>query len=214
MDLIDFLPRLGDGLLVSLKLTVISVVVGFVLGLLLSLGTSHPSKMIRIPCLVIVEVGRGMPALVVLYMVYFGLPSLGLLFENFWAAAVALTYTASAYSSEIMRSGIESVPSAQREAGDALGITRRDTFLRIILPQGLRSAIPALMGLAVMSFQATSLAYSISVNELMSQAYQVSMITFEYLKVYALTGLIFVVFTLPVMWSIAWLEKRMARGAA
>lgn len=213
-NLIEFLPRLLEGLVVSLQLTAISVVVGYVLGLLLALGTAHHSRWVKIPCLLVVELGRGLPALVVLYTVYFGLPSLGLLLENFWAAAAALTYTAAAYSSEIMRSGIQAVAQGQREAANALGLNRRDTFLRVILPQGLRSAIPALMGLAIMSFQATSLAYSISVNELMSQGYQVSMITFEYLNTYALTGLIYAVFALPVIWLVARVERRMARGAA
>ncbi|MFV0435191.1 MAG: amino acid ABC transporter permease [Leucobacter sp.] len=214
MSLIEFLPRLLEGLVVSLQLTAISVVCGYVLGLLLALGTSNRNGWVKYPCLVIVELGRGLPALVVLYMVYFGLPAFGLLFENFWAAAVALTYTVSAYSSEIMRSGIQSVAKGQQEAADALGLTRSVTFMRVILPQGLRSAIPALMGLAIMSFQGTSLAYTISVNELMSQGYQVSMITFDYLGTYALTGLIYAVIALPVIWLVSYSERRMARGAA
>ncbi|MHA3723443.1 amino acid ABC transporter permease [Leucobacter sp. HY1910] len=213
MTFIEFLPRLLDGLVVSLQLTGISVAAGYMLGMLFALGTSNHTRWIKIPCLVLVEVGRGIPALVVLYMVYFGLPAFGLLLENFWAASLALTYTAAAYSSEIMRSGIQSVAKGQREAANALGLKRTATFLRIILPQGLRSAIPALMGLAIMSFQGTSLAYTISVNELMSQAYQVSMITFEYLNIYMLTGLIYVAFALPVMWIVASIEKRMARQA-
>ncbi len=213
MELLEYLPRLMKGLGISLQLTVISVVCGYLIGLLLALGTAAKPRWIRFPTLVFVEVGRGVPSLVVLYMVYFGLPAFGVLFENFWAAAIGLTFTVSAYSSEIIRGGIGSVARGQQEASSALGLNRRTAFMRIVLPQGLRSAIPALMGLAIMSFQGTSLAYSIAVNELMSQAYQVSLITFQYLAVFGLTGLIFAAIALPATWASAAVERRLARGA-
>ncbi|MGO3885479.1 MAG: amino acid ABC transporter permease [Mycetocola sp.] len=213
MDMFEYLPRLGQGLLVSFQLTVLSVVFGYLLGLVFALGVTNRNPWLRWPALIVVEIGRGIPALVVLYIVYFGLPAIGVLFENFAAAVVGLTFTAAAYSSEMIRAGIQSVPVGQREAAAALGLGRGASFTRIILPQGLRSAIPPLMGLAIMSFQATSLAYSISVNELMSQAYQVSTITFEYLTVYAITGLIYAAIALPATWLSVAVEKRLARGA-
>ncbi|WP_449280990.1 amino acid ABC transporter permease [Leucobacter sp.] len=213
MNFVEYLPRLGNGLLVSLQLTVISVVLGYVIGLFFALGSSSRRRWLRWPAIAVVEIGRGIPALVVLYMVYFGLPAFGLLLENFTAAAAALTFTVAAYSSEMIRAGIASVPRGQREAAQALGLGATTSFLRIILPQGLRSSIPALMGLAIMSFQGTSLAYSISVNELMSQAYQVSTITFEYLAVYGVTGLIFAAVAVPATWLSVAVERRLARGA-
>jgi polar amino acid transport system permease protein len=213
MNFVEYLPRLGNGLLVSLQLTVISVVFGYVIGLFFALGSSSRRRWLRWPAIAVVEVGRGIPALVVLYMVYFGLPAFGLLLENFVAASVALTFTVAAYSSEMIRAGIASVSRGQREAAQALGLAATTSFLRIILPQGLRSSIPALMGLAIMSFQGTSLAYSISVNELMSQAYQVSTITFEYLAVYGVTGLIFAAVAVPATWLSVAVERRLARGA-
>lgn len=169
MEFIEYLPRLGHGLVVSLQLTAISVVFGYIIGLFFALGTSSKRKWLRWPTITIVEIGRGIPSLVVLYMVYFGLPSFGILLENFTAASVALTFTVSAYSSEMIRAGISSLAAGQREAAAALGLSNTTSFVRIILPQGIRSSIPALMGLAIMSFQGTSLAYSISVNELMSR---------------------------------------------
>jgi polar amino acid transport system permease protein len=212
MDIVDYLPRLGQGLLVSLQLTVLSVVFGYAIGLIFALGVSSTRPWLRWPALVVVEIGRGIPALVVLYIVYFGLPALGVLFENFWAAVIGLTFSAAAYSSEMIRAGIQSVPRGQTEASSALGLPRSTSFSMIVLPQGLRSAIPALMGLAIMSFQATSLAYSISVNELMSQAYQISNITFEYLTVYAVTGLIYAALAVPATWLSVGVERRLSRG--
>jgi amine acid ABC transporter, permease protein, 3-TM region, His/Glu/Gln/Arg/opine family len=214
MDLSLYLPRLIDGLGVSLQLTVISVVLGYALGLLFALGVSSIHRGLRWPALVVVEIGRGIPALVVLYIVYYGLPAVGVLFSSFWAAAVGLTFTVAAYSSEMIRAGIQSVPRGQSEAAAALGLSRLPAFARVILPQGLRSAIPALMGLAIQSFQGTSLAYSISVNELMSQAYQVSSLTFAYLTVYVVTGLIYAVIAVPATWASVWVEHRLGRGHA
>lgn len=213
MDWAEYLPRLGGGLWVSLQLTMISVGLGYLLGLVFALGVSSRRPWFKYPALVLVEVGRGIPALVVLYMVYFGLPAFGVLLENFVAAAAGLTFTVSAYSSEMIRAGISSVPRGQREAAGALGLSPFTSFVRVILPQGLRSSVPALMGLAIMSFQGTSLAYSISVNELMSQAYQVSTITFEYLSVYGVTGLIFAAISVPATWISVGVERRLGRGA-
>ncbi|MBB6405162.1 amino acid ABC transporter permease [Arthrobacter sp. AZCC_0090] len=214
MDLVQYLPQLGQGLLVSLQLTAISVVFGYAVGLLLALGVSSQLPWLKWPTLVIVEVGRGIPSLVVLYVVYYGLPSIGLLFDNFAAAAIGLTFTVAAYSSEMLRAGIQSVHRGQNEAAMALGLPQTSTFTRIILPQGLRSSIPALMGLAIQSFQGTSLAYSISVSELMSNAYQSSSITFQYLQIYAITGLVFAAIAVPSTWTSVWVEHRLAKGFA
>lgn len=214
MDLVVYLPRLLEGLLVSLQLTVVSVAFGYLLGLLLALGVSSLNPWLRWPTLIVVEIGRGIPALVVLYIVYYGLPAVGLLFDNFWAAAIGLTFTVAAYSSEMIRGGIQSVAKGQSEAAAALGLSRISTFGRVILPQGIRSSIPALMGLAIQSFQGTSLAYSISVNELMSEAYQVSSITFQYLAVYTLTGAIYIMIAVPATWLSVYAEHRLARGYA
>jgi polar amino acid transport system permease protein len=214
MDLFQYLPQLGQGLLVSLELTAVSVVFGYIIGLLLALGVSSETPWLKWPTLVIVEIGRGIPCLVVLYVVYYGLPSIGLLFDNFTSAAVGLTFTVAAYSSEMIRAGIQSVPPGQGEAAMALGLPHASTFARVVLPQGLRSSIPALMGLAIQSFQGTSLAYSISVTELMSQAYQSSSISFQYLQVYAITGLVFAAIAVPSTWTSVWVERRLSKGFA
>ncbi|MGO1545191.1 MAG: amino acid ABC transporter permease [Gulosibacter sp.] len=212
MNLIEFLPRFGEGLLVSLQLTVISVFFGYLIGTVFAVSVTAANPWIRWIALVLVEIGRGIPALVVLYIVYYGLPALGILLDNFGAAAVGLTFTVAAYSSEMIRAGLASVPRGQQEGADALGLSKTTTFLRVIVPQGIRSAIPPLMGLAIMSFQGTSLAYSISVNELMSQAYQVSTISFRYLEVYGFTALLYACIAVPTTWLSVWMEKRLNRG--
>lgn len=214
MPLTEQLSRLAAGLAVSIQLTVISVVCGFALGLVFALITASPNRIVRWCAVLVVEIGRGIPALVVLYLVYFGMPSIHVLLDSFPAAAVALTLTVSAYSSEMIRGGISSVPRGQWEASSALGMRRSTILFRIVLPQALKSATPALMNLAVQSFQATSLAYAISVTELMSQGYQITMVTFEYMRTYALTGLVYALIAVPAIWLSRGVERRLMRGSA
>lgn len=190
----------------------LSVGLGYLFGLFLGLGVASARRWIRWTTLAVVEIGRGIPALVVLYIVYFGLPSLGVLLDSFWAAVAGLTFTAAAYSSEMIRAGLQSVPKGQIEAASALGLSRTTTFVRVVLPQGLRSSIPSLMGLAIMSFQATSLAYSISVSELMGAAYQAANTSFRYLEVYAVTGLIYAAIAVPATWLSVLVERRLSKG--
>jgi len=169
------------------------------------------NRLVRAIALVIVESGRGAPALVILYLVYFGLPKFGLAIASVPAACIGLTWNAAAYASEMIRAGLQSVPRGQLEAAHALGLTRSATFGRVILPQGLRSAIPGLMGLAIQMFQGTSLAYGIAVPELMKQAYSIGAESFEYLRTFVLAGLVYAAISVPATWLTVWLERRLSK---
>lgn len=214
MDLSEYAGQLAGGLVVSLELTLISVVLGYAIGLGLALLVVSKNPIVKWGSLCVVEFGRGIPALVVIYLAYYGLASIHVLLDSFVAAAIALTFTVAAYSSEIIRGGLSSVPRGQREASIALGHSRSTQFLQVVLPQGLRAAVPPLISFSVQSFQATSLAYSIAVSELMSQAYQISTVTFNYMSTYAITGLIYAAVAVPAIWLSRALERRLARGQA
>jgi polar amino acid transport system permease protein len=169
------------------------------------------NRLVNAMGLVIVEIGRGMPALVILYLVYYGLPRFGVSLTNIASVIIALSWNYSCYCSEIIRAGIQSVPSGQLEAGQALGLDPRITFLRIIVPQGLKSTIPGLMGQSILAFQDTSLAYTIAVPELMKQAYSLGGESFQYLRVFVLAGLLYAAVTLPSTWITMWAERRINR---
>lgn len=211
-DWITYFPRMLDGLRVTLAITGISLSCGIPLGLLLALAVSSKSRPVRAVFIGIVEFGRGAPSLVVLQMVYFGLPSAGLTFTSFTSAVVAFTWTTAAYTSEILRGGLQAVPGGEIEASDALGMNTRDTLRFIVVPQGMRIAIPALVGFAILIFQGTSLAYVIAVPELTSQAYSIGSINFNYLNMFILAGLMYASVSVPATWLTALLEKRMARA--
>ena len=148
------LPELLRGLSVALQLTGLALVLGFPGGLLTALLVSRRNRLANLAGLVIVEVGRGLPLLVLLYLVYQGLPQIHLSLTNFLSAVAAFAWSTAAYSSEMFRASLNALPNGQREAALASGMGQVDTFRFVLLPQALRIAIPPLLNLAVQIFQA------------------------------------------------------------
>ena len=206
---LKWLPQLLEGLVVSLQITGVSVGIGIPLGLLLALGVMSPIKALSWTCLVIVEIGRGAPALVLLQFMYFGLPSAGLTLSAFVAAAIALAWNTGAYTSEIIRAGLNSVPHGQREATTALGMTQFDSLRYVIVPQGFRVAIPSLLGFSIVMLQASSLCFTVALPELLSNAYMIGTTTFQYMSVFALAALLYVAICAPASALVSALEKKL-----
>jgi len=206
-----YYPDLLRGLLVSVRLAGLALLIGVPAGLLLAIGTNSHRRTTRAVVITLVELGRGTPALVVLQLVYFGLPSVNLTWSSFFSAGVALSVTAAAYTSEILRGGLQAVPGGEVEAAAALGLTQRDALRYIIVPQGVRIAIPALMGFAVLLFQATSLAFTISVPEVVSKAYAIGSASFQYLSVLTLAGLLYAAITIPMSFLSDLAARRLSR---
>ncbi|MHC9043309.1 amino acid ABC transporter permease [Microbacterium saperdae] len=207
-DFVEHLGDLGAGLLVSLQLTAVSTAAGLLLGLGLALLVSHPSRWVSWPAVAVVELGRGAPVLVVLQLVYFGLPSTGIVLAAMPAAWIALAFTTGAYSSEIIRASLLAVPKGQREAAAALGLSRGRTFTDVVLPQASLIALAPLLGFCIQMFQATSLAFALGIPELLSRAYDIGSVTFEYLQILMLAGVFYAVVTLPAIRIVARLERR------
>lgn len=207
----DSLLTLLGGLGLSLQITVISLALGLPLGVLFALGSSTRSRPVRWATIAVVEIGRGAPALIVLQFVYYGLPTAGITLASLPSAWIALAFTTASFSSEILRSGLDSVATGQREAAAALGLPRRESFRLVVLPQALRIALPGLLGFAVQIFQATSLTFAITVPELLSRAYSIGSSTFQYVPVLALAGLLYALVAIPSVRLVARLERRLSR---
>ena len=205
------LPHLLSGLGVALELTGASLLIGFPAGLLTALLVSSHRRPARLFGLAVVEIGRGLPLLVLLYIVYQGLPQINLSLTNFVSAVVAFAWSTAAYSSEMFRASLNALPKGQTEAALASGMGQMDTFRFVLLPQALRIAIPPLLNLAVQIFQATALAYVITVPEIMQHAYFLGTVSFLYLNVFLLAGLLYAAVTLPSSALIARLERRLSR---
>lgn len=210
-NFVEWAPHLLAGLVVSLQLTGLALIMGLPLGLLLALLSMTKMRLPRYVAILLVEIGRGAPALVVLQMVYYGLPSAGINTSAFIAAAVALALTTAAYTSEILRAGLNAVPQREFEAGLALGMTNSDIMRFVVIPQGVLFAVPALMGFAILIFQASALAFTISVPELLARAYRVGAATYLYLDVLILAGLFYLAVTIPFGWIVAGTERRLGK---
>ncbi|WP_282582078.1 amino acid ABC transporter permease [Rhodococcus sp. HM1] len=205
---------LAQGLWVSARLAVVGLAVGLPLGLLLAIGVGSKGRSLRWACVGIVEIARGTPMLVVLQLVYFGLPQVNITFSSFVAAVVSIAVITAAYTSEIFRSGLAAVPHGQQDAARALGLRTADRLRYVIVPQGIRIAIPPLLNFAILIFQGTSLAFTIAVPELMAQAYGIGASTFLYMQVLSLAGLMYAAITLPSAAGVRLLEKRLGRHVA
>lgn len=208
------LPALVDGLIISLEVAGLALLLGMPLGLVLALGVQSRSNIAKWISLAVVEIGRGAPALILLQFWYFGLPQAGINLTSFVAAVFSLAWTTSAYTSEIIRAGLQAVPNGQKEAALAVGMNRADSLRYIIVPQGLRVAAPALLGFAISLLQATSLCFTIALPELLSQAYMIGTSTFVYMPIFCLAGILYAVICIPATLAVTALERHLGRHAS
>lgn len=211
---------IGQNLLVTgvgytLALSAIAVFFGAILGSLLAIGKMSRFRILRFIITAFVEIMRGTPALLQLYIAYFIVPMVFTFAEMtpFACVAVGLSLNSAAYVSEIIRSGIEAVDKGQTEAARALGLTAKTTMLKIVLPQAIRNILPALGNEFVTIIKETSLASTFFVGELMTTYAVIKGITFNIIPTLMDIGIIYFImtFTLSKLMGIA--EKKMKAGA-
>lgn len=203
----ELLPGLGR----ALQLTVVSLGLGFPLALVLALLVGSKIRAVRWSALVVVELGRGIPLLVLLFILYQGLPQVDIVPSAFEAAVFAFTWSTAGYATEIIRSALSSVPNGQLEASSSIGLSNSDRFRFVVVPQAARIAVPPLLGLAIIMFQLTSLAYVITYSEVMQAAYFLGTKTFNYLAVFLAAAAVYAAVTIPASALVALIEKRLAR---
>jgi polar amino acid transport system permease protein len=206
----EWMGQLLSGLWTSIQLTTAMLAVGLPLGLVLALMLSTDRRLVRALAVAIIETGRSVPVLVLLYLVYFGLPEVDVRPGAFAAATAALGFSFGAYTSEVFRAGIAAVPTGQREASQAIGLTRSQEVRLVILPQAVRIVIPPLLGWAVIYFQATSLAFAVALPELLSRAYTLGSSTFQFLSVLILAALLYAIVSIPASLAIDYIDRRSA----
>lgn len=210
-EMIEWTPELLAGFRISLQVTALSLLIGIPFGLLLALLIMSKGRVAQAIGLFVVEVGRGAPALILLQFIYFGLPTTGLKLGSFMAAVAALAWNTGAYTSEIIRASLQSVHQGQSEASQALGLTYLDELRFVLVPQGLRVALPALLGFSILIFQGTSLCFTIALPELISRAYEIGSMTFRYFPVLLLAGLFYASVSIPAALIVDHVERRAGR---
>ena len=137
---------------------------------------------------------RGTPLLVQLFVVFYGMPNIGILIDPFPAAVIVFSINEGAYMAEIIRAALESVPTGQMEAGRCVGMTYLQTMRRIILPQAMRTAFPSLSNSLISMIKDTSLAANITVTEMFMATQRIVARTYEPLALYIEVGLIYLLF--------------------
>lgn len=168
--LLKAFPILLRGLGNTLLLGATAIVLGSVGGVFVCLMRLYAPRLLRLLAILYIDLMRAMPMLVVLILIYYALPFVGLTFSSFQAAVIALSMVMAAYTAEIVRAGIEAVPRGQFEASASLGLPFWRIMQKVVLPQAIRLVIPPLASSSVSLIKDTSLASVVAMNDLLKQA--------------------------------------------
>jgi len=202
------LPFLLEGTLVTLKLIVLSIPPALVIGILMAVGRVYGNKFISLLCTGYVALFRGTPLLVQLFIIYYGLPSLGIFFSPFTAAVIGFALCSGAYHSEYIRGAIQSIKSGQMMAAKSLGMSKFKAILYIILPQALRRAIPGCSNEIIYLVKYSSLAFMVTCIELTGAGKIVASRYFKYTEVFLVVGAIYLLMVSVVTKFLNSLEKK------
>lgn len=188
-----FWPSLLDGLWVSAEISIISLVGGFVLGVVLAVARNQGSSLARRLAGGFVDLTRNTPLIVQTFWLFFGLSALGFLVPAIYAAVVALAINTSGYTCEIVRAGIDSVHYGQKEAASCLGLSRGQVMRHVVLPQAVERMFPSLISQFVLVMLASSIMSQISVEELTAVGLEIQSRTFRGFEAYLVIAAIYLV---------------------
>lgn len=194
--LLRYIPEIVQGVLLTLQFSVITMICGLVIGLAVAMASISPLMPLRACARIYVEALRNTPLLVQLFIVFFGLPSIGIRLGANTAALIALSINMGAYGAEILRAGFESVRQSQVEAGRSLGLTAGQTFRHVVLFQAVKTIYPALASQFVLIMLTTSVVSSIGATELFHQAAFIDSRTYRSFETYTLITISYLVLTL------------------
>ncbi|WP_031363120.1 amino acid ABC transporter permease [Caballeronia sordidicola] len=206
-------PLLYAGLVFTVPLTIAS----FALGLTLAFATAlvrlfGPQWAVKIARFYVWLI-RGSPLLVQLFVIFYGLPSVGIVLDPLTAAIIGFSLNVGAYNSEVIRGAVESIPNGQWEAAYSMGMTRSQALRRTILPQAARVALPALANSFIALVKDTSLAAVLTVPEIFQAAQRIASVTYEPLILYTEAALIYLVFSSVLSSAQVQLERRLGQHA-
>jgi His/Glu/Gln/Arg/opine family amino acid ABC transporter permease subunit len=209
-----WLPELLYYAITTLKIAAVSFILAVAVGLLFALLRISHNRFLRAFAVTFIEVARGLPIVVVLYIVYFVPPQLfpGLSwgwFSDFTGAVVGLGLHGGAILAEVFRSGIEALHKGQREAAISLGMTPAQSMAYIILPQATRIILPPVANYAIGLLKDTSLCSLIGVNELMNGAKSIAFADYQPMAVFVLVAVIYFVMSFPLSMAVRFMEARM-----
>ena len=196
-----------QGLWITLQLGAASIVAGLVLGLGLAMARLYGPGPVRFVTRLYIDIFRSIPLLVLLIIVYYALPFVGLRMSPFASAMSALTLVSGAYTAEIFRAGIEAIPKGQFEASAALGLNGRQTMADVILPQAVRIVIPPLTNNSINVVKDTALASVVAMPDLLKQATQAQALAANPTPL-IVAAVIYIAFLWPLVALVSRMERR------
>ena len=211
--IIESIPTLTHGLLVTLKIAGFGCGIGLLLGTLLALAQTSPLRVLRILVNIYVTIIRGTPMLIQILCAYYVLPQLGITIPELWSAILAIGLNSAAYISQIIRSGIAAVGIGQFEAAQALGFSKIDTIRYIVLPQAIRTVLPALGNEFITLIKDSALASVIGVAELTKEGRLIISKTHDAISIYFALAVFYLLITSTISLCVAHIEKRMSPHA-
>ena len=201
-------PALLRGLGVTLELWGLTLLFGAILGVLIALARVYGNKYLYYVATGYVELIRGTPMLVQLFIIYYGLGDVGIFIKPFLAAIVAFVINTAAYQAEYFRGAIQSIRGGQIEAAHALGMSRAQVIRRIVLPQALRLVIPSWSNEAIVMLKATSLAFMVTVQELLAIGKLISSRNYRSLEVFSMVAILYLIVVLFFTQLLDMIEKK------
>lgn len=207
------MPLLVRGLVTTIQLGVVSIAFGSIVGLALALSRIYGPRPLQLAAIVVIDVFRAVPVLVLLIMIYYALPFLGVRLSSFTSATVALSLVFGAFTAEVLRSGIEAVPKGQFEAAAALGLSFPLTLRKVVLPQAMRIAVPPQTSNCVSLLKDTSLASVVAMPDLLKQATDAQAFFGNPTPLVG-AALVYLVILWPLVRLVGVLENRAKRSAA
>lgn len=207
----SLLPLLKGTVLYTVPISLLSFAFGLIFAMFVALASLSSKSYLRMPARAYVWIIRCTPVLVQLFLIFYGLPGFGILLSPFLSVVISLTVSEAAYSSEIIRASIQSIPAGQWKAGYSLGMSRSQNFVRVILPQAVRICIPSFGNQFITLFKTSSLAALVTIPDLFGAAKLIAASTFEPMLLYLLAGTYYLVLCSLLTLGQGRLEKRLGR---
>ena len=211
-DAAEFMPILLLGVKNTILVTVGSLVLSTVLGMVWALMRVSGLRALTAIAVVIVNIIRGIPIIVQLFYIYFVLPDFGITLTALQAAIVGLGVAYSAYQSENFRAGIEAIDRGQIESAYSLGLGWGLTMRKVVLPQAVKIILPPYGNIMIMMLKDSSQASTITVAELTLKGQLIASSTFKYTSVLSMVAVLYLVMSVPLILFVGWLERRMGEG--
>ena len=204
------LPALVDGLWVTLQLVALTAPFGFLLGFLIAVCRVYGPKPLQALAKLYVIFFRGCPLLVLLFLLYFGLPSIGIVLGSYLSALFGFILCNSAYNSEYLRGGLQSIKGGQMLAARSLGMTKIQAIFHVVIPQAFRRALPGVSNEFIYLIKYSSLAYVVTVIEMTGAAKIIATKYFAYFEAFAAVGIFYLILVSIATIALSKLEKKLA----